>query len=77
MICCPIKRYYQIQPFNRGPVKIVADVESDLEVRIREVRGSIVKALPSIEADPTQMRQLMQNLIGARSSFTVKIHRRL
>ncbi|NBC18759.1 MAG: PAS domain S-box protein [Bacteroidetes bacterium] len=50
--------------------QIAAEVISDLEVRISEVEGSIeVGELPAIEADPTQMRQLLQNLIGNAFKF--------
>ncbi|MCB9951866.1 MAG: PAS domain S-box protein [Planctomycetaceae bacterium] len=43
----------------------VKSVLSDLETRISTSQGRvIVEELPSIEADPTQMRQLLQNLIG-------------
>ncbi len=41
------------------------EVINDLEVRIEEVHGRVdVSDLPMVEADPLQMRQLMQNLIG-------------
>jgi signal transduction histidine kinase len=44
---------------------VLKDVLSDLEVRIAESQGRIdSRGLPSIEADPVQMRQLLQNLIG-------------
>lgn len=45
--------------------QIAAVVLSDLEVRISQTKGSIeLSPLPSLEADPIQMRQLFQNLIG-------------
>jgi light-regulated signal transduction histidine kinase (bacteriophytochrome) len=54
------------QPFV--PVDIAAatrDVVSDLEVRIEQVRGRVeLGELPTVEADPLQVRQLMQNLIS-------------
>ena len=54
------------QPFT--PVnlsKITSDVLSDLEVRIQESQAQIaVGLLPTIEADPMQMHQLLLNLIG-------------
>jgi signal transduction histidine kinase len=43
----------------------VRDVLADLEVRITDTGGRVdVADLPRVEADPMQMRQLMQNLIG-------------
>ena len=45
--------------------QIVQQVITDLELRIEETRGRVdLGSLPSIEADPIQMRQLFQNLIG-------------
>lgn len=45
--------------------EIVRSVVSDLEVRIQETGGRVeVQTLPTISADPLQMRQLFQNLIG-------------
>jgi DNA-binding LacI/PurR family transcriptional regulator/signal transduction histidine kinase len=44
---------------------VIAEVLTDLEVRINETRGRVEAGrLPSIIADPLQMRQLFQNLIG-------------
>jgi PAS domain S-box-containing protein len=53
------------KPFQRIELgKLVRDVVSDLDVRIAEAGGRVrVGALPVVEADPTQMRQLFQNLI--------------
>ncbi len=49
---------------------IVAQVASDLEVRIEQCHGKVVwENLPSLEADPTQMRQLFQNLISNALKF--------
>lgn len=50
--------------------EVVADVVCDLQIRIEEV-GATVEAddLPTIEADATQMRQLLQNLIGNALKF--------
>lgn len=45
--------------------EIAQEVVSDLESRIEETGGTVeIGELPTIEADATQMRQLLQNLIG-------------
>jgi PAS domain S-box-containing protein len=50
----------------------VRDVTSDLETRIKDTKAAVsIGKLPTIEADPTHMRQLFQNLIGN----AVKFHR--
>lgn len=53
-------------PLNR----VVSEVLADLEARITETKGSVeVAPLPTIVADATQMRQLLQNLIGNSLKF--------
>jgi PAS domain S-box-containing protein len=49
---------------------VVEEVLSDLEVRIVRTGGMVhVGDLPVIQAEPTQMRQLFQNLIGNALKF--------
>jgi PAS domain S-box-containing protein len=59
------------QPF--APVnlaEVAASVVDDLEGRIEQVQGRVeVGALPVIDAEPVQMRQLLQNLIGNALKF--------
>ncbi len=59
------------QPFEPVDLNgIVRTVISDLESRTEETGGRIeVAKLPVIQADGTQMRQLMQNLIGNALKF--------
>lgn len=50
--------------------QVASEVVSDLETLIEETRGRVeVGDLPTIEADPLQMRQLLQNLIGNGLKF--------
>ncbi len=50
--------------------EVVGEVLSDLEVRIDSSGAKIeIGELPSVKADPTQMRQLLQNLIGNALKF--------
>jgi PAS domain S-box-containing protein len=74
------------QPF--APVdlaQVARDVLSDLEGRIQQTKGEVhLDELPTLEADATQMRQLLQNLIGNALKFhqpemapLVKVHGQL
>lgn len=50
--------------------RIAREVLSDLEIRIQQTGARIeLGALPKIEADPLQMRQLLQNLVGNALKF--------
>jgi len=59
------------QPFVRVDLnKVAREVLSDLEVRINETGGQVdLREIPAIEAEPLQMRQLFQNLIGNALKF--------
>lgn len=54
------------QEFERVDLAgVVRDVLADLEVKIEQLGAEIkIQQLGSVEADPLQMRQLFQNLIG-------------
>jgi light-regulated signal transduction histidine kinase (bacteriophytochrome) len=58
-------------PFRSVDLKQIAeDVASDLQITIEEVTGRLeVGDLPVLDADPTQMRQLLQNLISNALKF--------
>jgi PAS domain S-box-containing protein len=50
--------------------KVVEDVIGDLDERVQQMRGMVeVGPLPTVEADPSQMRQLFQNLIANALKF--------
>jgi signal transduction histidine kinase len=53
------------QPFTPVDLRQVAeDVVSDLEATVERAHGTVeIGSLPTIEADPTQMTQLLQNLL--------------
>ncbi len=63
----------QRRPYKRLDLeRLVREVVSDLEVRITQAGGTVhVGPLPDLDADPSQMRQLFQNLIAN----AVKFHR--
>lgn len=63
----------QAQPFvDVALAQITQEVLSDLEERLQETNGRVeVAELLTIEADPVQMRQLLQNLL----SNALKFHR--
>jgi PAS domain S-box-containing protein len=54
------------QTFVAADLGVIArEVSIDLETRIEQTGGRIeIEELPTIDADPVQMRQLLQNLIG-------------
>ena len=73
-------RAQQFEPVDLAA--IARDVVTDLEVQIERVEGRVeLGNLPTIMADPLQMQQLFQNLIGNALKFhrideppTVKVH---
>jgi len=60
------------QPFKSlNFAEVVQGVVSDLEVRIEQTNAIVeIGELPKLEADESQMRQLMQNLIGNALKFS-------
>ncbi|MBD2070005.1 PAS domain S-box protein [Leptolyngbya sp. FACHB-671] len=50
--------------------EVIQEVLSDLEIQIQRVKAQItVEELPTIDADPLQMRQLLQNLLSNALKF--------
>jgi PAS domain S-box-containing protein len=59
------------QPFVQVDLNnVLREVLTDLEVRINETGGRVdLSGIPTIEAEPLQMRQLFQNLVGNALKF--------
>jgi light-regulated signal transduction histidine kinase (bacteriophytochrome) len=59
------------EPFSSVDLnEVLAGVILDLEVRIEETQGQVeVGDLPTIQADPQQMRRLLQNLVSNSLKF--------
>jgi signal transduction histidine kinase len=63
----------KVQPFIPVDLgRVAKEVLSDLQARVQQTQGHVeVGPLPTVDADPLQMRQLLQNLI----SNALKFHR--
>jgi signal transduction histidine kinase len=60
------------QEFTRVDLnEVLRDVCADLEQRVEDTKGRVVvpDGLPTLDADPSQMHQLFQNLIGNALKF--------
>jgi signal transduction histidine kinase len=68
-------RFSRVTTHARPPVpvdlaRVAREVTSDLDAPIQEAHGTVeISGLPTLEADPLQMRQLLQNLIGNGIKF--------
>ena len=64
----------KVRPPEPVPLgSLIQEVLSDLETAIKESGGAVeVGTLPTLQADPIQMRQLFQNLIGNALKFSKK-----
>lgn len=65
------------EPFTKVDLnKIVREVLGDLDVLIEKTKAHIeIGKLPAVNADPTQMRQLVQNLISNAIKFSKEAER--
>jgi signal transduction histidine kinase len=59
------------KPFERLQLKdLLSEVVGDLQIRIEENQATVnIGDMPQVDCDATQMRQLMQNLIGNALKF--------
>jgi light-regulated signal transduction histidine kinase (bacteriophytochrome) len=62
------------KPFEKTDLnKVLRDVLSDLEIRIEQTRARVqTENLPVIDADPSQMSQLLMNLLSNAIKFQKK-----